>query len=98
MLLYMISIIYFFSSRRRHTISKRDWSSDVCSSDLPGNERLPYSYPFTKSCYAQSKFEAQQLALHYSFQSSTSVIVVNPTFMLGRSEERSVGKERIAVW
>src|SRR5207249_7384285 len=22
--------------RRRHTISKRDWSSDVCSSDLPG--------------------------------------------------------------
>src|SRR5699024_11805789 len=22
------------SSRRRHTISKRDWSSDVCSSDL----------------------------------------------------------------
>src|SRR5438067_7222707 len=24
----------FFSSRRRHTISKRDWSSDVCSSDL----------------------------------------------------------------
>src|SRR5699024_11642321 len=32
-----ISLFYggfFFSSRRRHTISKRDWSSDVCSSDL----------------------------------------------------------------
>src|SRR5699024_9229609 len=27
--------VLFFSSRRRHTISKRDWSSDVCSSDLP---------------------------------------------------------------
>src|SRR6266704_2655169 len=26
--------ICFFSSRRRHTSSKRDWSSDVCSSDL----------------------------------------------------------------
>src|SRR5207249_9058842 len=26
--------IFFFSSRRRHTRSKRDWSSDVCSSDL----------------------------------------------------------------
>src|SRR5699024_11512019 len=26
----------FFSSRRRHTRSKRDWSSDVCSSDLYG--------------------------------------------------------------
>src|SRR5437868_7267498 len=25
---------FFFSSRRRHTMSKRDWSSDVCSSDL----------------------------------------------------------------
>src|SRR5699024_911549 len=27
----------FFSSRRRHTRSKRDWSSDVCSSDLTGH-------------------------------------------------------------
>src|SRR5690606_33448320 len=27
-------ITYFFSSRRRHTIFSRDWSSDVCSSDL----------------------------------------------------------------
>src|SRR5690349_10409075 len=26
---------FFFSSRRRHTRSLRDWSSDVCSSDLP---------------------------------------------------------------
>src|SRR5699024_11467173 len=25
---------FFFSGRRRHTRSKRDWSSDVCSSDL----------------------------------------------------------------
>src|SRR5438067_12898757 len=30
---------FFFSSRRRHTRSKRDWSSDVCSSDL-GAARL----------------------------------------------------------
>src|SRR5690349_8488845 len=27
---------FFFSSRRRHTRSLRDWSSDVCSSDLGG--------------------------------------------------------------
>src|SRR5215475_1178895 len=27
---------FFFSSRRRHTSFSRDWSSDVCSSDLPG--------------------------------------------------------------
>src|SRR2546422_133967 len=27
-------LIFFFSSRRRHTRCSRDWSSDVCSSDL----------------------------------------------------------------
>src|SRR5690606_39487702 len=30
--------IFFFSSRRRHTRFSRDWSSDVCSSDLPVRE------------------------------------------------------------
>src|SRR5699024_11705175 len=34
-LYYLFCIfVFFFSSRRRHTRSKRDWSSDVCSSDL----------------------------------------------------------------
>src|SRR5215475_3007337 len=32
--------VFFFSSRRRHTRFSRDWSSDVCSSDLcPGARR-----------------------------------------------------------
>src|SRR5699024_11481050 len=38
---------FFFSSRRRHTRSKRDWSSDVCSSDLNGdiiNDGMKLSY------------------------------------------------------
>src|SRR3712207_9366003 len=30
-----MSSCFFFSSRRRHTRYWRDWSSDVCSSDLP---------------------------------------------------------------
>src|SRR6266403_5995722 len=30
-----VFFFFFFSSRRRHTRSLRDWSSDVCSSDLP---------------------------------------------------------------
>src|SRR5699024_11399642 len=37
LILYHVHIylnFFFFSSRRRHTRSKRDWSSDVCSSDL----------------------------------------------------------------
>src|SRR6266536_4557764 len=38
--------VFFFSSRRRHTRSTRDWSSDVCSSDLGAifveeNEEVP---------------------------------------------------------
>src|SRR5699024_1700756 len=43
---------FFFSSRRRHTRSKRDWSSDVCSSDLtqtssptPSQSSTPSSTP-----------------------------------------------------
>src|SRR2546429_8956253 len=37
-----IYIFFFFSSRRRHTRCSRDWSSDVCSSDLenPGPDSL----------------------------------------------------------
>src|SRR3712207_7604622 len=31
---------FFFSSRRRHTRYWRDWSSDVCSSDLDGTAQL----------------------------------------------------------
>src|SRR3712207_7932894 len=32
--LYALVYVFFFSSRRRHTRYWRDWSSDVCSSDL----------------------------------------------------------------
>src|SRR6266511_1617144 len=34
-----IIFFFFFSSRRRHTRFSRDWSSDVCSSDLSGASR-----------------------------------------------------------
>src|SRR5690606_39675528 len=42
-------LFFFFSSRRRHTRFSRDWSSDVCSSDLlwlllDGYSLLLYSY------------------------------------------------------
>src|SRR5207245_8099581 len=33
-LIYYSTFFFFFSSRRRHTRCYRDWSSDVCSSDL----------------------------------------------------------------
>src|SRR2546422_2128705 len=31
---WWLTFFFFFSSRRRHTRCSRDWSSDVCSSDL----------------------------------------------------------------
>src|SRR2546422_1246871 len=34
MYLFCFVFFFFFSSRRRHTRCSRDWSSDVCSSDL----------------------------------------------------------------
>src|SRR5690606_38458458 len=33
--------VFFFSSRRRHTRFSRDWSSDVCSSDLMTRQAAP---------------------------------------------------------
>src|SRR5690554_7507627 len=36
-------MMFFFSSRRRHTRCGRDWSSDVCSSDLCDNKTIPAS-------------------------------------------------------
>src|SRR5206468_4827693 len=37
---------FFFSSRRRHTRSDRDWSSDVCSSDLSDEAFLEPGWTF----------------------------------------------------
>ena len=35
-------VFFFFSSRRRHTRLVSDWSSDVCSSDLPKTDQSSY--------------------------------------------------------
>src|SRR2546429_4533681 len=38
-----VLLFFFFSSRRRHTRCSRDWSSDVCSSDLLWSIATPCS-------------------------------------------------------
>src|SRR3712207_8896654 len=45
---YSILFFFFFSSRRRHTRYWRDWSSDVCSSDLCENhgDHMPFGSDF----------------------------------------------------
>src|SRR5215475_708552 len=40
-LMEFICVLFFFSSRRRHTRFSRDWSSDVCSSDLAATLKWP---------------------------------------------------------
>src|SRR6266498_4311934 len=44
-MIIFLSFFFFFSSRRRHTRCGRDWSSDVCSSDLLDGIRAMESYP-----------------------------------------------------
>src|SRR2546421_4183269 len=46
---FRVVFFFFFSSRRRHTRSDRDWSSDVCSSDLASQEGpTPMTIPILK--------------------------------------------------
>src|SRR5690606_39644091 len=41
-------VMFFFSSRRRHTRFSRDWSSDVCSSDLDGGRLVAAAPAYLK--------------------------------------------------
>src|SRR5690606_40310247 len=72
------SRLFFFSSRRRHTRFSRDWSSDVCSSDLggcPASRATPVPPP---PCL-RIRLDARSVVMY----SSAEV----------RSEERRVGKK-----
>src|SRR5699024_11945081 len=50
------SLFFFLSSRRRHTSSKRDWSSDVCSSDLKCSRCLIFEISKLKPCVSADNF------------------------------------------
>src|SRR2546422_4509802 len=53
---------FFFSSRRRHTRCSRDWSSDVCSSDLPIRQ---YAEDWTLDRILKSSEEAVTYAVRH---------------------------------
>src|SRR2546422_7759599 len=61
-----IFIFFFFSSRRRHTRCSRDWSSDVCSSDLArlsaGDAVNAFAVLAACGVYGQPHFLAQRPA------------------------------------
>src|SRR5215510_12937195 len=52
-----ILVFFFFSSRRRHTRWPRDWSSDVCSSDL-------LRLVFTQCCAITQVLHETVMSLH----------------------------------
>src|SRR5699024_11749009 len=90
--------LFFFSSRRRHTRSKRDWSSDVCSSDLRGARRLGSPRgggvaPGRVRCQSagvSTLNTMRNLPIQISSPSASTALVV--AVELTRSEERRVGK------
>src|SRR3712207_6969256 len=86
------SMSFFFSSRRRHTRYWRDWSSDVCSSDLVvGLLEAHLADDLRQQRRADDLLRRQSLLLQRGLQLLTAGV-------LGRSEERRVGKECRSRW
>src|SRR3712207_8521090 len=81
---------FFFSSRRRHTRYWRDWSSDVCSSDLG----IPGSSPNVGVVGYLLGGGLGPLARSHGFSSD---YLIGAT-VVTRSEERRVGKECRSRW
>src|SRR2546421_4569536 len=85
--------VFFFSSRRRHTRSDRDWSSDVCSSDLGG--QTDDGMAATNQAAGELReagIEAMTIA-RFALDGARL-----PAGAVVRSEERRVGKECRSRW
>src|SRR5256886_11147021 len=93
-------LIFFFSSRRRHTRFDCDWSSDVCSSDL--SEQYRISSLATKdasiSCVTASDEILYCSDLDRAIALFTRLGLRLDTIYPARSEERRVGKEGRSRW
>src|SRR5206468_6073896 len=86
---------FFFSSRRRHTRSDRDWSSDVCSSDLFENFlAVIFRIPTDRINWTTSSFLIGTFVLTLTAVPLYLWYFGVDWFQLAvRSEERRVGKE-----
>src|SRR5699024_11944769 len=89
---------FFFSSRRRHTRSKRDWSSDVCSSDLADIVFRGVLSPGDDVCALRDVVEVRQALDHGMSQQIVDALEGTSNPELSRSEERRVGKECRSRW
>src|SRR5690606_40383726 len=98
-----------FSSRRRHTRFSRDWSSDVCSSDLevlakiralPNDSRLP-PFLYLRIVVNEPRPELPtriREAIETHSTHRRPLLVELRESLTGRSEERRVGKGGNAGW
>src|SRR5687768_18615941 len=90
----LFKIVFFFSSRRRHTRCSRDWSSDVCSSYLDGLEGARTVEEIAAGAAgALWKLIERDERLPRVYFDLNAVSVVD-----ARSEERRVGKECRCPW
>src|SRR5690606_41193266 len=90
---------FFLSSRRRHTRFSRDWSSDVCSSDLLG-DRDNMVFQNTSVTRGTATVVVTETGMTTQMGRIASMLsAVKPSKSpLQRSEERRVGKERRSGW
>src|SRR2546430_7810521 len=94
------ALVYFFSSRRRHTRFDCDWSSDVCSSDLQETSSMKMSMKITGAPEPISMAEETAFAAAEEVVSAEAdgSCVLSWKFSKARSEERRVGKECRSRW
>src|SRR5206468_8590946 len=88
--------LFFFSSRRRHTRSDRDWSSDVCSSDLALDE-APGAFAADEPVALDDHLALRDDERGGTLDDGAFVRVVVDAHV-ERSEERRVGKECRCGW
>src|SRR5690554_7499173 len=85
---FLFCFFFFFSSRRRHTRCGRDWSSDVCSSDLIKHNILLWCF-FSKLINSVNLFEVKKCLAkkitHWSYPS----LITKACFLCVRSEEHT---------
>src|SRR3989440_4972117 len=90
---------FFFSSRRRHTRSDRDWSSDVCSSDLLPSKPSRAAVAVTPWVLLLLAFGLWlEMLRHFRKARAASVLGRAEAAGAARSEERRVGKECRSRW
>src|SRR2546430_9113075 len=96
----MVTLFFFFSSRRRHTRFDCDWSSDVCSSDLLVISDADHQVAAGLDAYLVRAFENKLDPTGVGARCQLKVVfqAAVPAVPHERSEERRVGKECRSRW